>query len=98
MYAAVSLMRDEGRALDMQQIRAGDSARGNLIVGHEHVAQLGRYADVATLLSGDGAQEPILPPLYDARLSHMGTHGFVLTGLSITGSLAVAQAWWCRPA
>jgi hypothetical protein len=40
----------------------------------------------------------VLPPLYDVRLSHMGTNGFVLTGLSIDGTVAVAQSWWCRPA
>jgi hypothetical protein len=97
MYAVVSLMRVAGRALDMQAIRTAQATRGDLIVGHQHVKQLGRYADVATLHPGYGEQKPLLPPLYDVRLSHMGTNGFVLTGLNLEGSLAIAQAWWCRP-
>jgi hypothetical protein len=98
MLAVVSIMRVQGRALNPQQIRCAESARGDLIVAHHHVPELGRYADVATLHASDGGQAPILPPLYDARLAHMGGNGFVLTGLQLQGLLAVAQAWWCRPA
>jgi hypothetical protein len=61
------------------------------------MAVLGRYSDVATLRSSQGIEEPLLPPLYDVRLSHMGTNGFVLTGLDIQGAVGVAQSWWCRP-
>jgi hypothetical protein len=78
MYAAVSLMRVDGRALDMQQIRTADSPKGDLTVAHYHVSELGRYADVATLRSSQNDKESVLPPLFDVRLSHMGTNGFVL--------------------
>jgi hypothetical protein len=91
-------MRVDGRALDMQQIRTADSPKGDLTVAHSHVSELGRYSDVATLRSSQNVNESVLPPLYDVRLSFMGTNGFVLTGLSIDGPLAVAQSWWCRPA
>jgi hypothetical protein len=90
-------MRVQGRALDTQKIRTADAPKGDLIVGHIHVGELGRYSDVATLHASKDVREPLLPPLYDVRLSHMGTNGFVLTGLDIQGPIAVAQSWWCRP-
>jgi hypothetical protein len=78
MYAVVSVMRVDGRALDMQKIRTAESPRGDLTVAHYHVSELGRYSDVATLRSSQNVNESVLPPLYDVRLSHMGTNGFVL--------------------
>ncbi|WP_175946678.1 hypothetical protein [Caballeronia sp. BCC1704] len=98
MFVRVVQMRFHGKALEQSQIRTAEPVRADLLVSHESSSELGRYADVARLRAGDGAQAELLPALYDCRLSHMGTNGFVLSGVELAGSIAFAQAWWCRPA
>lgn len=71
-------MRAHGKALDQHEMRVAPSV---------HVAALGRYAEVATVRSGDGAQRNVLPPLVDVRLAHMGTNGIVLSGLQVEGTM-----------
>lgn len=90
-------MRIRGEALPQKDIRSAPSVVGDVIVSHENVTALGRYAEVATLLSGKGGNSHPVPLLYDCRLAHMGTMGFVLSGLELEGPVAYAQAWWCRP-
>jgi len=97
MYLYVTLMRYHGKALDQYQIRSAPAVQANIIVSHENVAVLGRYSDVASALGGSGGKDALLPALYDCRLSHMGTNGFVLAGLQFEGSIGFAQNWWCRP-
>ncbi|WP_158898443.1 hypothetical protein [Burkholderia sp. L27(2015)] len=98
MYAQITLMRLHGKALDQHQIRRAQPVRADIIVSHQNVTALGRYSDVATVAGGVGLKESLLPALYDCRLAGMSTNGFVLTGLQLEGSIAFAQAWWCRPA
>jgi hypothetical protein len=96
MYVLISAMRRHGKALDQHQIRSAEAIWGDIIVAHENVTILGRYSDVATI-GGGRRGEAALPALYDCRLAHMGTNGFVLSGLELEGSIGFAQAWWCRP-
>jgi hypothetical protein len=96
MYAHITLMRRNGKALDQHQIRSAPAVRGDIIVAHENVTALGRYSDVAKI-GGGQVSEALLPALYDCRLAHMSTGGFVLSGLQLEGSIAFAQSWWCRP-
>lgn len=98
MYLHVTLMRVHGKALDQHQIRSAEAVQVNVIVSHENVTALGRYSDVASAHGGPGGKDELLPALYDCRLSHMGTNGFVLAGLQLEGSIGFAQNWWCRPA
>ena len=98
MYAHITQMRFHGKALDQSQIRTAESVWADIVVSHENVSALGRYSDVASVARpGGGIRNDLLPPLYDCRLAHMGTNGFVLSGLTLEGSIAFAQAWWCRP-
>jgi len=97
MFVQITLMRFHGKALDQHQIRSAEPVWGDLIVSHQNVTTLGRYSDVATVVGGDGRKDALLPPLYDCRLSHVGTNGFVLVGLQLEGSIAFGQNWWCRP-
>jgi hypothetical protein len=97
MYAHITPMRLHGKALEQHQIRSAQAVWGDIIVSHQNVTALGRYSDVATVAAGDGRKDALLPALYDCRLSHMGTNGFVLAGLQLEGSIAFAQNWWCRP-
>ncbi|OJA66146.1 hypothetical protein BGV71_32135 [Burkholderia ubonensis] len=97
MYAHVTPMRRNGKALEQHEIRSFPSVRGDLTVSHQHIAALGRHADVASVQAGGSVVRNLLPPLVDVRLAHMGTTGFVLSGLQIEGSIAFAQSWWCRP-
>src|SRR5258708_7130232 len=97
MYAHIILMRFYGKALDQHQIRTAESVWADIIVSHQNVNALGRYSDVASVRPGDGSRDELLPSLYDCRLAHMGTNGFVLSGLQLEGSIAFVQAWWCRP-
>jgi hypothetical protein len=69
----------------------------DIIVSPQNVTALDRYSDVANVRPGDGSRDELLPALYDCRLSHMGTNGFVLAGLQLEGSIAFAQNWGCRP-
>ncbi|AME28761.1 hypothetical protein AXG89_33755 (plasmid) [Burkholderia sp. PAMC 26561] len=96
MLAHITLMRLYGKALDQHQIRTASAARGDIVVAHENVTALGLYSDVATI-GGGRVNEALLFALYDCRLAHMGTSGFVLSGPELIGSIAYAQAWWCRP-
>jgi hypothetical protein len=86
----------DGKALKQHQIRTAEPVSGDLIVGYENVSTLGRWSDTAHVRAGDGGQDEPLPPLYDVKLSHMGSTGSVVSGLEMYGSRAVAQAWWCR--
>lgn len=97
MFCHITQMRCRGKALNQQQIRAAVPVWADIIVSHSNVTALGRYSDVANVRPGDGSREELLPPLYDVRLAHMSTNGFVLAGLQIEGSIAFAQNWWCRP-
>jgi hypothetical protein len=94
----VTLMRFHGKALDQHQIRSAEAVRANIIISHQNVTVLGRYSDVASAHGGQGSKDALLPELYDCRLSHMGTNGFVLSGLQLEGSIGFAQNWWCQPA
>jgi len=96
MFAHITLMRLHGRAIDQHQIRTAPAVLGDIVVAHENVTALGRYSDVASV-GGGQVSEALLPALYDCRLAYMGTGGFVLSGLELVGSIAYAQAWWCRP-
>lgn len=96
MYAHITLMRHNGKALDQHQIRSAPAVRGDIIISHENVTALGRHSDVANI-GGGHVSEALLPALYDCRLAHMSTGGFVLSGLELIGSIAYAQSWWCRP-
>ena len=96
MLARITPMRFHGKALDQHQIRTASAVRGDIVVAHENVTALGRYSDVASI-GGGKISETLLPALYDCRLAHMGTGGFVLSGLELVGSIAYAQSWWCRP-
>ncbi|WP_429501147.1 hypothetical protein ACQUFY_28115 (plasmid) [Robbsia andropogonis] len=98
MRMHVTPMRYHGKALDQHQIRSAPAVLADIIVAHENVASLNRYSDVARIAAGDASKAAALPPLYDCRLSHMGSNGFVLSGVQIEGSIAFAQAWWCRVA
>jgi hypothetical protein len=98
MFVHITPMRFHGKALDQHQIRTAESLLGNIIVSHQNVTVLGRYSDVATVQTGRGGQDSLLPALYDCRLAHMGTNGFVLSGLQLEGAIAFAQGWWCRQA
>jgi hypothetical protein len=96
MFASITLMRLRGKALTQDQIRQALPVRANIIVAHHSVPVLGRYSDVASAQSTDGSPS-LLPELYDCRLAHMGPGGFVLSGMQLDGTMAWAQAWWCRP-
>lgn len=96
MLAHITTMRLHGKALDQHQIRTAPAVRGDIVVAHENVTALGRYSDVASIRGGH-VSEALLPALYDCRLAHMATGGFVLSGLELIGSIAYAQSWWCRP-
>jgi hypothetical protein len=96
MFAHITLMRLHGRAIDQHQIRTARAVWADIIVAHENVTALGRYSDVARI-GGGQVSDALLPALYDVRLAHMSTGGFVLSGLHLEGSIAFAQAWWCRP-
>jgi hypothetical protein len=97
MRALITPMRFHGKSLEQSQIRTAESIWADVVVGQTNVTALGRHSDVASARPGDGSREDLLPPLYDVRLSHMATNGFVLAGLELVGSIAYAQAWWCRP-
>jgi hypothetical protein len=97
MLFQVTLMRFHGKALDQHQIRSAEAVRANIIISHQSVTALGRYSDVASAHGGQGNKDALLPELYDCRLSHMGTNGFVLSGLQLEGSIGFAQNWWCQP-
>jgi hypothetical protein len=97
MYANITAMRVRGKAIGQDEIRRVPTVHADIIVSNENVTSLGRYSKVATVKSGSGGMDDLLPPLYDCGLSHMGTNGFVLSGIELVGEIAYAQAWWCRP-
>ncbi len=97
MFVHITLMRFHGKQLDQHQIRTAQSVWGDIIISHQNVESLGRYSDVAAVVAGDGHKDTLLPALYDCRLAHMGTNGFVLSGLQLEGTIAFGQSWWCRP-
>ena len=97
MYLLITRMRLHGKPLEQHQIRTATPVQADVVVSHQNSTVLGRYCDVASVQSGYSGTNDVLPPLYDVRLSNMGTGGFVLSGLELHGSIAFGQAWWCRP-
>src|ERR1700692_2766734 len=77
MYAHITLMRHNGKALDQHQIRSAPAVRGH----HRRARERdGTRAGTPTWRKiGDGqVSEALLPALYDCRLAHMSTGGFGL--------------------
>lgn len=96
MYMLITPMRYKGIALSSEERRRYQAIRGDVRVGAESNAELGRSANVASVWSGLPLESSPLPPLLDATLAGMAPNGFVLRGIEYVDGCAYAQSWWCR--
>lgn len=95
MMLYVVRMRERGRPLNLDERRAAQPARGNVMITHESNI-LGRSSVVATMTGEMPMDELRLPELMDCQLHSMAHNAFVLSGVEEIEGITYAQAWLCR--
>jgi len=102
MFVRVVLLRERGRRLSAEEVRAAQPLQGCITVCKEPARRLplGQWQRVAMLMPHADAVEP-LAELYRMRLHHWGRRGLVLSGVEEVwnyrrSASEYRQAWWVQ--
>lgn len=95
MMLYVIRMRERGRPVALDERRAAQPVRGNVMINHESNV-LGRSSVVAKMGGGLPLDKLRLPELMDCQLHSMSHNAFVLSGVEEIDGVTYAQAWLCR--
>ncbi len=96
MYYLITPRRRLGVAIDKADLRNLTPVRGDIHINELHSQALGRTTAEAWIFTSAGGAQDILPRLFDARVTQMGTNGINITGIEQIGDCFYAQSWWCR--